>query len=106
LADRALIDLDLSAQQKQLCLSSVRLLHNAAAVSDDFFAHSLLNRTGMLDSFLLMLVANQGSDNMLSSVVQGMVCKMAQHWLKSLINGRASALIKRFVFSCFVSYYY
>jgi hypothetical protein len=97
LADRMLIDLDLSAQQRQLCLSSVRLLNTSACVSDDYFACSLLNRTGMSESVLVMLLANGGSDNMLGSAVQGMVCKMAEQWLNSLIDGRAAKLIERFV---------
>jgi hypothetical protein len=97
LADRILIDLDLSAQQKHLRMSSARLLSQAASASDDSFVRAMLSRTGMLDSVLLMLLSNSGSGNMFGSVMQGMICTMAEHWLKSLLAGRASKLLDGFV---------
>jgi hypothetical protein len=98
LADRVLIDLDLSAQQKQLRMSSARLLSQAASVSDDTYVRAMLNRTGMLESVLLMLLSNSGSEGMFGSVVQGMMCTMAEHWLNSFLSGRASSLVERFGF--------
>jgi hypothetical protein len=103
LADRVLTDLDLSAQQKHLRMSSARLLSQAASVSDDTYVRAMLNRTGMLESVLLMLLSNSGSEGMFGSVVQGMICTMAEHWLNSFLSGRASSLVERFVRLIFVS---
>jgi hypothetical protein len=101
LADHVLIDLQLSAEQKHLCMTSVRMLRSAASVSDPHFARSLVNRTGMSESVVLMLMANGGACNLLGSALQGMVCTMAEHWLQTLFSGRASKLVARFVFCHF-----
>lgn len=95
MADRRVLDVEWAPQQKLMCLSSIRLLSHATNAPNDYFVRATLNRTGMLDSVLLMLLANAGADNMLSSTMQALVCKMAEFKLTSLIDGRAAKLVER-----------